>query len=73
MDNISAIASDSQGALFFANSKTKSISKLDSNGKTTDVVTDVLTKALALDAQGGIYLASGSNIFLQHQQKLKLP
>lgn len=71
LDNISAIASDSQGALFFANSKTKSISKLDSNGKTTDVLTNVPTKALALDAQGGIYLASGSNIFFAAPAKTK--
>ncbi|PHX62680.1 MAG: hypothetical protein CK551_09955 [Planctomycetaceae bacterium] len=63
LSNLSAIASDSQGALFLANSKTKSISKLDSNGKTTDVVMDVPAKALALDSLGGIYLASGSNIF----------
>lgn len=62
LSNLSAIASDSQGALFLANSKTKSISKLDSNGKTTDVVMDVPAKALALDSLGGIYLASGSNI-----------
>lgn len=58
----SAIASDSQGALFLANSKSKSIVKFDSNGKTTEVVTEVSAKALALDSQGGIYLASGSNI-----------
>lgn len=62
LSNLSALASDSQGALFFANSKTKSISKLDSNGKTTDVVMDVPAKALAIDSQGGIFLASGSNI-----------
>jgi enterochelin esterase family protein len=62
LSNLSALASDSQGALFLANSKTKSISKLDSNGKTTDVVMDVPAKALALDSLGGIYLASGSNI-----------
>ncbi len=62
LSNLSALASDSQGALFLANSKTKSISKLDSNGKTTDVVMDVPAKALAIDSQGGIFLASGSNI-----------
>ena len=62
LSNLSALASDSQGALFLANSKTKSISKLDSNGKTTDVVMDAPAKALALDSLGGIYLASGSNI-----------
>ena len=60
LSNLSALASDSQGALFLANSKTKSISKLDSNGKTTDVVMDAPAKALALDSLGGIYLADKS-------------
>lgn len=58
----SAIASDSQGALFLADAKSKSILKLESNGKTAEVVADAPAKALALDTQGGIYLASGSNI-----------
>ena len=58
----SAIASDSQGALFLADTKTKSILKLDSTGKTIEVVTDAPTKALAIDSQSGIFLAIGSNI-----------
>ena len=58
----SAIASDSQGALFLASTKSKSILKLDSTGKTIEVVTDAPAKALAIDSQGGIFLASGSNI-----------
>jgi len=58
----SAIASASQGSLFLADAKTKSVLKLDSNGKITEVLADAPAKALALDTQGGIYLASGSNI-----------
>ncbi len=58
----SAIASDSQGSLYLADTKTKSILKLDSTGKTTEVVADAPAKALALDNQGGVYFASGSNI-----------
>lgn len=69
--NFSAIASDSQGYLYLADTKTKSILKLDSTGKTTDVVVDVPAKALALDSLGGIYLASGSNILYASSGKAK--
>lgn len=69
--NFSAIASDSQGYLYLADTKTNSILKLDSTGKTTDVVVDVPAKALALDSLGGIYLASGSNILYASSGKAK--
>jgi gluconolactonase len=59
----SAIASDSQGSLYLADTKTKSVLKLDANGNTTEVMADAPAKALAIDNQGGVYLASGSNIF----------
>jgi len=59
----SAIASDSQGSLYLADTKTKSVLKLDANGNTTEVMADAPAKALAIDKQGGVYLASGSNIF----------
>ncbi|NBR06630.1 MAG: hypothetical protein EBT92_12770 [Planctomycetes bacterium] len=58
----SAIAPDSQGSLFLASTKTKSVLKLDSNGKVTEVVSDTPAKALAVDNQAGIYIANGSNI-----------
>lgn len=69
--NFSAIASDSQGYLYLADTKTNSILKLDSTGKTTDVVVDVPAKALALDSLGGIYLASGLNILYASSGKAK--
>jgi len=58
----SALASDSKGSLYLADTKTKSVLKLDSTGKTTEVVIDAPAKTLAIDSQGGIFLASGSNI-----------
>ncbi|GEM_PF-273011 len=65
----SALASDSNGALFLASPSAKSILKLDSTGKLSTVVNEAPSKAIASDFLGGLFLASSSENKLMYAPK----